>query len=258
MKAVLEGATLSGGYSTVWVLEQDRFGLYVHEDSRPPVLIPLSLENITVENHLVVFGKGPRVSVVEHLFSALYGLGLYHVRIDVRGNALPFFDGSSKRFADALRQFENTGSLDIMQIPDRVEVGTTESYVRYEPSNGGSLHVGMELYHPYIRTQRIGLEINKENYLQNIAPARTFVFTSEEDPRLRDLPPYGIGITRDKVYAAEPLRFPDELVRHKVLDLLGDLYILQRRIAGRITARNTSHHLNMQFVRAVLTRECGQ
>jgi UDP-3-O-acyl-N-acetylglucosamine deacetylase len=113
----------------------------------------------------------------------------------------------------------------------------------------------MELHHPYIRAQRIEVEINEENYLRDIAPARTFVFTSEEDPRLQDLPPYGIGITRNKTYSAEPLRFPDELVRHKVLDLLGDLFVMKRSLVGRITGRNTSHSLNLQFVRAVLGKK---
>ena len=251
MKAVFEGATLGGGYSTVTVMPSDRFRFFVHEDSRVPVQIPLSLENIKVENHLVVFGRDPHVSVVEHLFSALYGLGLCDVRIDVHGDALPFFDGSGKQFTETLQRFETKKPLDIMQIPDRVEVGTTQSYVRYEPSNGDSLCIEMELHHPYIRAQRIELEINEENYLREIAPARTFVFTSDGDPRLRQLPPYGIGITRDRVYSAEPLRFPDELVRHKVLDLLGDLYVLQCRIAGKINACNTSHSLNLQFVQAV-------
>jgi len=254
MKAVLEGATLSGGYSRVSITPNDQFQFYVHEDSRPPVLIPLSIQNIKVDNHLVVFGKEPRVSVVEHLFSALYGLSLYDVRIDVLGDELPIFDGSSRRFVETLRQFEKKKVSHALKIHDRIEVRAHESFLCYEPSDQNALYVDMELHHPYINTQRIELEISAENYIREIASSRTFVFTSEGDPRLRQLPPYGIGITQDNVHSAEPLRFPDEPVRHKVLDLLGDLYVLQRRIAGKITARNTSHDLNMQFVRMVLSR----
>ncbi len=251
MKAVLEGTTLGGGYSTVAVSESDRFRFFLHEDSRAPVLIPLSLQNIKVENHLVVFGREPRVSVVEHLFSALCGLGLCEIRIDVHGDALPFFDGSSKRFADVLQQFDKKKPLDTLTIHERVEIREAESFICCEPTNGDTLCIEMELRHPYIQAQKISVEINEENYLQDIAPARTFVFTSEEDPRLRQLPPYGIGITPHKAYSAEPLRFPDELVRHKVLDLLGDLYVLRHRVTGKITACNTSHSLNLRFVRAV-------
>lgn len=255
MRAVLEGATLSSGYSKVSITSNDQFQFYVHEDSRPPVLIPLSIQNISVNNHLVVLGQKPRVGVIEHLFSALYGLALYDVRIDVFGDELPFYDGSSKRFVEILQQFEKKKPFNTLKILDHVEVRTTGSYLCYEPSGQNALHIDMELHHPFIQTQRIELEISAESYLREIAPSRTFVFTSEGDPRLQQLPPYGIGITQDKVYSAEPLRFHNELVRHKVLDLLGDLYILQRRIAGKITARNTSHSLNMQFVRAVLSRD---
>jgi UDP-3-O-acyl-N-acetylglucosamine deacetylase len=255
MTHVLEGATLGGGYSKVIVSSDDRFRFYVHEDSRPPVLIPLSIKNIEVDNHLVVFGQEPRVGVVEHLFSALYGLDLYNVRIDVFGDELPIFDGSSKRFGEALRQFEKKKPLNALKIPDRVEIGTSESFLCYEPSDQNRLYIDMQLHHPYIQTQRIALEISAKSYIREIASSRTFVFTDEHDPRLRDLPPYGIGITEKNVYAVEPLRFGNECVRHKVLDLLGDLYVLQRRISGKITARNTSHDLNMQFVKMILSRE---
>ena len=255
MTHVLEGATLGGGYSKVIVSSDDRFRFFVHEDSRPPVSIPLSIRNLHVDNHLVVFGQKPRVSVIEHLFSALYGLDLYGVRIDVFGDELPIFDGSSKRFGEALRQFEKRRSLDALKIHDRVEIRSHGSFLCYEPTDRNALYIDMELHHPYIQTQRITLDINAESYMREIASSRTFVFTDEHDPRLRDLPPYGIGITQDAVYSAEPARFKNELVRHKVLDLLGDLYVLQGRIVGKITARNTSHDLNMQFVKTVLSRE---
>lgn len=255
MKAVLEGATLSGGYSTVSITPNDQFQFYVHEDSRPPVLIPLSIKNIKVNNHLVVFGREPHVSVVEHFFSALYGLALYDVRIDVFGDELPIFDGSSRRFVETLQQFEKKKASHAVKIHDRIEIRAHESFLCYEPSNRNALYIDMELHHPYIKTQRIELEISTESYIQEIASSRTFVFTDEHDPRLRTLPPYGIGITEKKMYSVEPLRFGNECVRHKVLDLLGDLYVLQRRIAGKFTARNTSHDLNIQFVKMILSRE---
>jgi UDP-3-O-[3-hydroxymyristoyl] N-acetylglucosamine deacetylase len=254
MTHVLEGVTLSGGYSTVSITPNDQFQFYVHEDSRPPVLIPLSIQNISVNNHLVVFGREPRVSVIEHLFSALYGLALYDVRIDVFGDELPIFDGSSKRFVETLQQFEKKKASHALKIHDCIEVRAHESFLCYEPSDQNALYIDMELHHPYIQTQRIELEISAESYIREIASSRTFVFTDEHDPRLKKLPPYGIGITRKSVYSAQPLRFGNECVRHKVLDLLGDLYVLQRRITGRIAGRNTSHSLNMQFVRAMQIR----
>jgi UDP-3-O-acyl-N-acetylglucosamine deacetylase len=107
----------------------------------------------------------------------------------------------------------------------------------------------MELFHPFISKQNISLEIDEKSYVSEIAPSRTFVFTDESDPRLKDLPPYGIGITKNNIYSSEPLRYKDEPVRHKILDLLGDLYVLKKKLFGKITGRNTSHILNLEFAR---------
>jgi UDP-3-O-acyl-N-acetylglucosamine deacetylase len=113
----------------------------------------------------------------------------------------------------------------------------------------------MVLSHAYIGSQRIVCTLSPQFYTKEIAPARTFVFTNEDDPRLKNLPPYGIGITKNGIRAVTPLRFPDEPVRHKLLDLLGDLYVLKRNLYGRITGRNTSHRINLEFVRRLIVAE---
>ena len=161
MKTVLEGATLSGGYSKVSIIQSDRFQFFVHEDSRPPVLVPLSIQNISVNNHFVVYGSEPRVHVVEHLFSALYGLNAYNLRVDVYGDELPFYDGSSKRFVETLRHFETKQTVDTLVIQNRVEIRASESFLYFEPSRENTLCIDMELHHPYIQTQKIELEINR-------------------------------------------------------------------------------------------------
>ncbi len=193
-------------------------------------------------------GRVRPLRVVEHLFSALYGLGLFCVRIDVRGQEVPFFDGSSREFGSAMAGMENTGPAAVT-VSEQIEVADGDSYIRYVPSDDGDLVTDMSLVHPHIGVQRVVLRIDRQTYMEEIMPARTFVFTGEDDPRLRDLPRYGIGITARKSYSAEPLRFCDEPVRHKVLDLLGDLYVLGMPIAGRISGQNTSHRLNLMFAR---------
>jgi len=110
----------------------------------------------------------------------------------------------------------------------------------------------MGLEHAYIGSQQITINLDPSTYRQEIAPARTFVYTDETDPRLQNLPPYGIGITENRIFAAEPLRFLDEPVRHKILDLCGDLFILQQRLCGTLRAYNTFHRLNHRFVSRVL------
>lgn len=248
MSVLISGACLSGGDSKLLVSHSDKFSLYIHKDSQKSVCLPLNIQNIYVKNHLVYLGIFPRVKVVEHLFSALYGLGLFNVKIELSGDEIPFFDGSSQEFARVLRKIAKGNNCNVLKLNKKIFVREENSFIRYEPI-GDDLVIEMALSHPYIKTQKIILKINQKNYLKEIAPARTFVFTDEDDPRLRNLPPYGIGITKSRSYCATPLRFSDELVRHKILDLLGDLYVWQRSLSGKITCRNTSHQLNFKFVR---------
>lgn len=253
MNVTISGICLSGNRSRVIISKNDTFSLYVQEDSRAPIRVPLNIQNVLVENHLVSLGACPKVEVVEHLFSALYGLNLFDVRIDVFGNEFPFFDGSSGPFVDMLRTVDANSSYNVLALDRKIFISEQNSFIRYEPSRKEQLFVDMELSHPYIKTQKIVLEITKENYIHEIAPARTFVFTDENDPRLKDLPPYGIGVTQNRMYSATPLRFPNELVRHKVLDLLGDIYIIRKKLVGNITCKNTSHRLNQKFIRELET-----
>jgi len=256
MKVTFNGSCLSGAYTTLEISPNDKFTFNVFEDSKAPVKIPLNINNITAKNHLVAIGKSPRINVVEHLFSALYGLNLFDVKIDCAGNEIPFFDGSSQALVKSLLRIEESNSPNLFSLNKPILVKEKDSFIQYTPLARDNLVIEMELSHPYIKTQKIVLAINRENYIKEIAPARTFVFTNEADPRLKKLPPYGIAITKQRIYSAAPLRFSNELVRHKILDLLGDLYVLQRKLVGRIKAKNTSHGLNLKFVKILLS--CGK
>jgi UDP-3-O-[3-hydroxymyristoyl] N-acetylglucosamine deacetylase len=127
----------------------------------------------------------------------------------------------------------------------------------YTPWGNDELHVEMSLTHTHIGRQKISLQIDAGSYENEIAAARTFVFTDEDDPRLRRIPDYGIGITERSTYSATPLRFADEPVRHKILDLLGDMYVLNSPIYGTIQGENTHHWLNLQFMRKLISAMDG-
>jgi len=250
-KVRFTGSCLNGGDGVGEVKNSIEFGLYLHEDSTAPVMISYDIERIHIRNHSVAIGEQKQLHVVEHLFSALYGLNLYGVRIDVYGDEIPFFDGSSQDFARSLEELDYDRGRSF-RSPRSVEVIAEEGIISYSPLETDDLIVDMSLVHPHIGDQNIVLSVDRSNYLREIAPARTFIFTDDNDHRLRKLPPYGMGITGKRVYSASPLRFPDEPVRHKVLDLLGDLYVLKRRLSGRITAINTSHRLNIKFASELL------
>lgn len=247
----VEGTCLSGMKSSVDIRQADRFSILLMDESLPPAEINLSMNNIDVENHSVAVGERRKVAVVEHLFSALCGLNHFNVQLEVNGEEIPFFDGSSMDFVEALDDLETRPCAGI-RIGYEVYVNDEHGSLHYMPSGGNELYVEMSLNHPYLRKQSFTLNVTPASYSRDVAPARTFVFTDEDDVRLKDLPPYGIGITPINIYARTPLRFPDEPVRHKLLDLLGDLYVLRRPIYGRIIGKNTSHQLNLHFVRELL------
>lgn len=258
MNVSLEGLCLSGGHGRVEISSNEQFILCIHLDPEDPLSLAYEIGNIRVANHLVSVGKGCRVNVVEHLFSALYGLNLFNIKVDVYGDEIPFFDGSSIAFVNALQGVRNGSPTQFFRSTESVVVKDGESSIRYVPHDANELVIDMALSHAYIGTQRIVFTLSPESYEKEIAPARTFVFIDEDDPRLKSLPPYGIGITENGIRAATPLRFPDEPVRHKLLDLLGDLYVLKRNLCGKIIGWNTSHHLNLEFVgRLISAKECN-
>lgn len=257
MKVELEGFCLSGGHSRVEISHSKNFALYLHLDSREPLSLAYEIQNIRITDHLVSVGEHCRLKVVEHLFSALYGMNFFNIKLDVYGDELPFFDGSSVEFVSALERVSNGRPPQSTRLRERVVVEEGDSSIRYLPHLGDELVIDMELSHSYIGTQRIILRLSPEVYKKEIAPARTFVFTNEDDPRLTNMPPYGIGITEKGIHSTAPLRFPDEPVRHKVLDLLGDLYILKQGLYGKIVGKNTSHHLNLEFARRLMLVKGG-
>lgn len=250
-RAKLEGLCLSGAHGRVEVVSTNQFGIFLHLDSEKPIRIRHEIENIRIKDHFVTIGQQYRLHVVEHLFSALYGMRLFNVRIDVYGDEVPFFDGSSLKFLGSLEALDEEISAPHISLRQTITVKEDTGFIYFWPLKGDELIVDMELKHSHIGAQRVAVSLSPETYKKEIAPARTFVFTDENDPRLRNLPPYGIGITGKKVYSATPLRFTNEPVRHKLLDLLGDLYVLRRPLSGKIVAQNTSHHLNLRFVKEV-------
>lgn len=251
-KLIFDGICLNGGRSKLTISRAKTFAITVH-NNRSSLSIPLILRNLSVKGHTITIRGRKEIRVVEHLFSALYGLNIFNIKIDLYGDELPFFDGSSKNFVEKLADWEVKGA-DFLVVDKKISVRKDDSYILFEPCNNYELFIDMELSHPFIKKQSIRLAITKDNYIKEIAPARTFVFTDESDPRIKNLPPYGIGITSKGTYSAEPLRFSDEPVRHKILDLLGDLYVLKKRLVGKIKAKNTSHNLNLSFVKTIYSK----
>lgn len=246
---IIVGRTLTGRRARLLLTTGNGTAVMAAGKTNPAVITPRSIK---IQNHFVYFGRDPAIKRVEHLFSALYGLRIFSVIIHLTGQEMPFFDGSSAPFVRML-----AGRLPARRHPLRslsrpFKIHSDRSFLCYEPQPARRLIVDVSLEHRWLGCQRLQLPITPRTYQKEIAPARTFAFTSLRDPRLVKLPPYGFAVTARGIFSRQPIRYPDEAVRHKILDLLGDLYVLGIPLAGTIRGYNTSHRLNHMFVRKMM------
>ena len=218
------------------------------------------LENVTETGYNTTLSSGGHsVRTVEHLMSALHGLGITNVLIKT-DDEVPALDGSALEFCRHLHMAGITDQalpVQPVQVTRAIQIGEGSEFIRIEPAD--RLIIDYELDYPSpIGVQQIHFELDSPaSYEREIAPARTFGFVSEfhklaamglaRGGRLDNL----ILVDDAKVVNTE-LRFPNEFARHKVLDMIGDLYLLGRPLIGHITARRTGHSDNLALMRAIV------
>lgn len=200
---------------------------------------------------------GHQVSTVEHLLSALAALGVDNVVIELDGPEVPIMDGSALPFVDALsnvgvRRLDARRDVIVVRRPVRIQHGA--SWAELLPDASQRVTVGIDFDAQAIGTQTISIDLTPPVYRREIAPARTFGFAEQLD-HLRDR---GLALggsiknailVRDgRVANIEGLRFPDEFVRHKVLDVVGDLSLAGAPIVGHYRAHRPGHQLNTDLV----------
>ena len=208
---------------------------------------------------------GVKIYTVEHLMSALGGLGIDNVYVDLDAPELPIMDGSASPFVLLIQQagiVEQAAPKKFLRVTRRVEVTDGDKWARLEPYEGYKLSFSIEFRHPVIERSTQSVEINfaETSYLKEIARARTFGFMHEvEDLRNSGLALGGgldnaVVLDEYRVLNAEGLRFADEFIRHKLLDAIGDLYLLGRPLLGAFSAHKSGHALNNRLLRAVLAQ----
>ena len=206
---------------------------------------------------------GVRVSTVEHLMSALSGLGVDNAFVDLDAAEMPIMDGSASPFVLLIQQagIEEQGAPKrFLRVKKRVEVKQGDKWARLEPYEGYKLSFSIEFKHPVIErsTQAVSIDFAETSYLKEIARARTFGFMHEvEDLRESGLALGGgldnaVVLDEYRVLNADGLRFADEFIRHKLLDAIGDLYLIGKPLLGAFTAHKSGHALNNQLARALL------
>ena len=208
---------------------------------------------------------GVKVYTVEHLMSALGGLGVDNVYVDLDASELPIMDGSASPFVLLIQQagiVEQAAPKRFLRVVRRVEVRDADKWARLEPFEGYKLSFSIDFRHPVIERSTQSVEVNfaETSYLKEIARARTFGFMHEvEDLRDSGLALGGgldnaVVLDEYRVLNAEGLRFADEFIRHKLLDAIGDLYLLGKPLLGAFSAHKSGHALNNRLLRAVLAQ----
>ncbi len=208
-------------------------------------------------------GLDVKVFTVEHLMSALAGLGIDNAEIDITASEVPILDGSAGSFVYLLQSagvVEQSAPKRFIRILKPVEIREADKWVRLEPHFGFKLTFEIDFGQAAIDAtgQRVEIDFATTSYVKEIARARTFVMASEvELLRTRGLALGGsldnaIVVDEDRVLNNDGLRYSDEFAKHKALDAIGDLYLIGHPILGAYHARKSGHALNNQLVRAVL------
>ncbi|MDQ7772548.1 MAG: UDP-3-O-acyl-N-acetylglucosamine deacetylase [Elusimicrobiales bacterium] len=222
--------------------------------------IPALLENVssTVRGTNLTLG-GRTVHTVEHILACCAGLGVHDLDILMDGPEPPAADGSALPFAQAMMRAglaEKTGQeISALPLPGPVELNDGEAFYRAEPAGGLFLSVVFDHPHPMLGRTEIALEIRPDSFLREIAPARTFGLREELD----GLKAAGLAkggsldnamlVERDRILCSGGPRFADEPVRHKALDLLGDLALLGAPLRAAVRAGRTGHRNNVNFAK---------
>lgn len=207
--------------------------------------------------------NGVRVATVEHLMSALSGLGVDNVYIDLDSAEVPIMDGSAGTFIFLLQSagiVEQAAAKKFIRVKKTVEVKQGDRWVRFDPFSGYKLTFTINFPHPVFANskQHVTVDLGEDSYVRDISRARTFGFMQDvEYMRSQGLALGGSldnAIVMDDYRVLNPdgLRFEDEFVKHKVLDAIGDLYMLGHPVIGAFSGYKSGHALNNALLRELL------
>jgi UDP-3-O-[3-hydroxymyristoyl] N-acetylglucosamine deacetylase len=206
---------------------------------------------------------GVRVSTVEHLMSALAGLGIDNLYVDLTAPEVPILDGSAGPFVFLLQSAgleEQKAPKRFIRVLKTVEVRSGDKWVRIEPHNGFKLSLSIDFDHPALERSRqsVCVDFSNTSYIKEVSRARTFGFMQDvEAMREQGLALGGSldnAIVMDdyRVLNSDGLRYEDEFVKHKVLDAIGDLYLLGHPLVGAFSGYKSGHALNNLLLRRLL------
>ena len=203
-----------------------------------------------------------KVHTIEHFLSSLSIIGVTDILVEISGNELPILDGSSAGFVEKLLEagiVELNEEIEPVVITEPVIFSDEKAgkYVMALPYEEFKISYTIDFNHSFLKSQYYELEVNLENYMENIAKCRTFAFDYEIDFLKKNNLALGGSLENAVVVGAEGplnpegLRYPDEFVRHKILDIIGDLYVLGTPIKAHIIAIKAGHYVNSRLTEMI-------
>lgn len=243
--------------------------IYARTDLDPVVYFPASADAIrdTTLCTCMINDGGVRISTVEHLNAAMSALGLDNVIVEVDAPEIPIMDGSASPFIYLLLDAgieEQNALKKFIRIKENVRVEEGDKWAEFKPySKGLKLDFTIDFTHPMITSEvrNYKMEFSAQNFIQNLSRARTFTFMRDVEYlqsiglALGGSLDNAIVLDEYRILNEEGLRFKDELVKHKMLDAIGDLYMCGYNILGDFKAYKSGHGLNNKLLRAVLANE---
>ena len=233
-------------------------------DLDPPVDIRARQDNVGDTRLSTTLVNGPaRVSTVEHLLSAMAGLGIDNAYVDLSAPEVPIMDGSAGPFVFLLQSAgieEQNAAKRFIRIKKPLKVQDGDKWARFDPFEGFKVGFSIDFNHPIIskRTSRAEIDFSTTSYVKEVSRARTFGFMRDiEVLREHNL---ALGGSMDnavvlddyRVLNEDGLRYEDEFVKHKILDAIGDLYLLGHSLIGAYHAHKSGHELNNKLLRALV------
>jgi UDP-3-O-[3-hydroxymyristoyl] N-acetylglucosamine deacetylase len=264
------GITLHGGVRAELTLKPAAPNtgiIFTRVDLDPPVEIQARAENVgdtTLSTCLIK--DGVRVSTVEHLLSAFAGLGIDNAYVDISTSEIPIMDGSAAPFVFLVQSAgiqEQNAPKSFIRIKRKVKVKDGDKWACFEPFEGFKVTFSIEFDHPVFNSlsKTATLDFSSTSYVKEVSRARTFGFMSDFE-RLRELNlalgaslDNAIAIDEYRVLNEDGLRYEDEFVKHKILDAIGDLYLLGSSLIGAFSGHKSVHALNNSLLRKLLAQE---
>ncbi len=236
--------------------------LFQRTDLKNQETIKASFDNVSATENATTIGSGLNVvHTVEHLLGVLYGLGINNVFCEIDGPEVPIMDGSGGSFAFLLKE-TGVASLNVSRkflvITESIRVEVDDKWAQIDPDPMLVIESTIVFAHPKIKTQTRKFQFSCEDFITDICRARTFGFLKDVDMLKRKGLIKGgsldnaIILDDFNVINPDGVRFPDEFIRHKILDTIGDMSLLGHDVAGRITSYKSGHHLHNLLCKKII------